>query len=188
MKVLVVLGSPRRNGNSAILAEKFSDGAKEKGLEVDTVFLQDKEIKACTACEGCHRENSKGCVIKDDMQELYTKMEETDVVLLASPIYWFNISAQLKLFIDRCYALFDASTYKTNFPKKAVLIFTYGDPDALGSGCINALRSFQDAFKFIGTEIVETIHGSAMEAGDIKKNQVLMDKAYEAGKNLAADS
>ena len=100
-KVLVVMGSPRREGNSATLAQNIIAGVKSAGATVDTYYLHGMDIKPCDACEACRTNNSGDCIIEDDMQELYLKLREADALVIASPIYYFTMSAQTKLFLDR---------------------------------------------------------------------------------------
>src|SRR3989339_973912 len=152
-KVLVLLGSPRRKGNSAILADQISKGAMAGKAKVETIYLQGKNIAPCKACMSCQKKNSKGCSIKDDMQEIYPKLIEAAAWVIASPVYWFTMSAQTKIFMDRCFAL---SAYAKNpfLGKRIAIAMSYGDTDPFTSGCINALRTFQDAFRYTGSKIV----------------------------------
>jgi len=181
--VLVILGSPRRTGNSSTLAARISRGAKSSGAELETLFLQDLKISPCRACDTCQEHDSKGCAIEDDMQEIYPKLIKADAWIIASPVYWFTMSAQTKIFIDRCYAL--PAYAKNPFAGKRIAIaMSYGDVDPVKSGCVNALRTFQDAFSYTKSKIVGMVYGSAMKAGEIKNNKTLMREAEELGKRL----
>lgn len=102
-KVLILSGSPRRGGNSDILCNQFAKGAKEAGNEVETVRVADKKIAPCRACYYC-RDHGGECVIKDDMAEVLQKMIDADVIVLASPVYFYSVDAQLKAVIDRTVA------------------------------------------------------------------------------------
>jgi len=182
-KVLVLLGSPRRKGNSALLAEAIARGAKAAGADVETLFLHGLAIAPCKACFACQKPKSRGCSIDDDMQPIYRKMLEADAWVLATPVYWFTMSAQLKLWMDRCFAL--PAYGKDPFAGKRIAIaMAYGGGDPFDSGCVNALRTFQDAYGYVGAQIVGYAYGSAMKAGEIKKNRVLMAAAEELGKKL----
>jgi multimeric flavodoxin WrbA len=183
-KIMVVMGSPRRKGNSATLAKRVADGARGAGAKVEIFFLQAMDIRPCTACDACRTKLKKACIIKDDMQLLYPKMKAADGIVIASPIYWFTVSAQTKLFMDRWYALGGDDGYELA-GKKFGIVLAYADADPFTSGAVNALRTFQDAFNFIGAEVVGTVYGSAWKAGEIKKNKALMDAAYELGKKMA---
>jgi len=185
-KVLVILGSPRRKGNSAILADQITKGAKSAKAKVETIYLQEKNIAPCKACFTCQKKNSKGCSIQDDMQELYPKLIEADAWVIASPVYWFTMSAQTKIFMDRCFAL---SAYQSDCfkGKRIAIAMTYGGEDPFDSGCVNALRTFQDAFGYIEATLVGMIYGSAMDAGQIKLNEKVMQEAFDLGKKLVSE-
>jgi len=185
-KVLVLLGSPRKEGNSAILAEKISKGAMLAGGKVETVFLHGLKIAPCKSCYACQRPNSKGCSIDDDMQQIYHEMLCADAWVIAAPVYWFNMSAQTKLWMDRCFAL-PAYAEKPFSGKRIAIAMSYGGDDPFDSGCVNALRTFQDAFGYVGSKIVGMVYGSAMDAGDIKADEALMEKAEDLGKQLVSD-
>jgi multimeric flavodoxin WrbA len=132
----------------------------------------------------CQRKNAGGCAIQDDMQALYPKLKEADGVVIASPVYWFNLSAQTKIFIDRWFAV--GVEEKNIFKGKPMgLLMSYGDMDPFGSGAVNAIRSFQDMCRYLGAEIAGMLYGSAMEPGDIAGNQPLMKEAYQLGLSLA---
>jgi multimeric flavodoxin WrbA len=185
-KILVMLGSPRRKGNSAILADQITKGAKSAKAKVETIYLHGKTIAPCKACFACQKKNSKGCSIKDDMQGIYLKLIEADAWVIASPVYWFTMSAQTKIFMDRCFAL--SSYHKDPFRGKRIAIaMTYGDEDPFTSGCVNALRTFQDAFGYTQSTIVGMVYGSAMDAGQIRSNEKVMQEAFNLGKKLAAE-
>jgi multimeric flavodoxin WrbA len=186
-KVLIAIGSPRKRGNSATLAAQVAAGARAAGADVQMVYLHDLDIHACRACEACHKEPDARCAIDDDMQSLYPVLREADAVVIASPIYWFTLSAQTKLFVDRWYAL-EGSGGNALRGKRFGIVLTYGDSDPFNSGAVNALRTFQDALGYIGAEIAGTVYGSASKAGEIAENRSLMDKAYHLGEQLAADA
>lgn len=183
--VLVLKGSPRLLGNSAILADQTARGAQEAGAQVESFYLHGLRIQPCDACEACHL-GEEGCIIADDMQMLYPKLRQADAIVLATPIYWFSLSAQLKLCIDRWYAL-ETSQGNQLAGKKFGLIFVYGDSDPFKSGAVNAMRTFQDMTAYLGARIVGMVHGSAGEAGEIKEQPALLERAYRLGKELVSD-
>jgi multimeric flavodoxin WrbA len=185
-KILVLLGSPRRKGNSAILADQITKGAKSAKAKVETIYLHGKTIAPCKACFTCQKKNSKGCSIPDDMQDIYLKLIEADAWVIASPVYWFSMSAQTKMFMDRCFAL-PAYQKEPFIGKKIAIAMTYGGEDPFDSGCVNALRTFQDAFGYIEANIVGMVYGSAMDAGQILSNEKVMKEAFDLGKKLASD-
>jgi multimeric flavodoxin WrbA len=185
-RILVLLGSPRKNSNSTLLAEQIKKGAESQGAKVETVLLNDMDIRPCQACYACQKEGIWNCVADDDMQSLYPKLIEADAWVIASPVYWFTMSGQTKLFMDRCFALFSKTKTKSPlFGKRIAIAMSYADADAFISGCANALRSFQDAFNHVGAKIVGMVYGSAEAAGEIRSNKALMQEAEELGRNLA---
>ncbi len=186
-KILLVMGSPRKEGNSATLAKQVASGAEASGAEVESFYLDAMNIQPCTACDACREERGKDCTIDDDMQALYPRLRRADAVVIASPIYWFTVSAQTKLFMDRWYAFGGPQEEYAAFSGKRIgIVLTYGDLDPFVSGAVNALRTFQDAFNYVGAEIVGMIYGSASEAGEIQNNRDLMESAYALGKQLAS--
>ena len=187
-KILIVMGSPRKDGNSATLAKQVAEGAKATGAEVESFYLHTMNIQPCTACDACREEGDKDCVIDDDMDTLYPKLRQADALVIASPIYWFTVSAQTKLFMDRWYAFGGPGEEYAAFAGKRIgIVLTYADVDPFASGAVNALRTFQDAFNYVGAEIIGMVYGSASEAGEIRNNRDLMQKAYELGKQLGSD-
>ena len=187
--VLIVKGSPRENGNSAALADQVAAGAEAAGAKVETCYLHAMDIQPCDACDFCQDAADTGCVIDDDMQALYPKVREADALVYASPVYWFTISAQMKLFMDRCYALGGDEDYASEHAlagKRIGIILTYGGDDPFDSGAINAIRTFQDIFDYVPAEIVGIVYGYASDPGEIKSNHALMQKAFKLGEKLGS--
>ena len=133
MKVLGILGSPRVGGNSDILLDQALAGAREAGAEVEKIVLCQKKISGCLDCEKC---NETGvCVVKDDMPEIHGKILEADAVIHSVPVYFWAMTAQMKAYLDRWCAFFDAEWkwHKHYYPKmkgkKIGLITVCGDPN-----------------------------------------------------------
>lgn len=103
--ILLLAGSSRKDGNSDILCDQFIMGAEEAGHYTEKVYIKDYKINYCIACYACKR-NSGICIHKDDMVEITQKMIAADVIVLATPVYFYSMDAQLKALIDRCYARF----------------------------------------------------------------------------------
>lgn len=183
-KILVILGSPRKKGNSTTLAEGIIKGAEAAGAAVERIFLHGLNIAPCQACYACRKPKSRSCAIDDDMQFIYQKLVEADAWVIASPVYWFTMSAQTKLFMDRCFALFNIKK-EALAGKNIAVAMSYADADPFISGCVNALRTFQDAFAYVGANIVGMVYGSADKPGEIKSNQALMAEAEALGQQLA---
>ena len=181
--ILILKGSPRENGNSSILANIVAAGSGEAGAEVDVFSLHNMNISPCDACDSC-METGGVCVISDDMQILYPKLQEADVIVLASPIYWFTMSAQLKTCIDRFYA-FEGSEEQVFAGKKFAIVLAYGDSDPYSSGAVNAIHTFQSMCRYLNAEIIGMVYGTANDIGDVEKQPELIEQAYNLGK-LAA--
>lgn len=181
-QVLILKGSPRAKGNSAILADRAADGASEAGANVESIFIQSLIIKPCASCDRCHIEG-KGCVLDDDMQQIYPKLRQADSILISSPIFWFTYSAQTKLVVDRWYALLEKGGHALK-DKLFGIILTYGDTDLYTSGGINAIHTFDSMFRYIGADVAGYVYGTAGSAGDVKNSPDLMQKAFELGKKL----
>ena len=181
--VLIFKGSPREHGNSSMLADRAAEGAKFTGAEVESFFLHHLDIRACDACDTC--QDTGVCILMDDMQMLYQKLRDADAIVIASPIYWFTMSAQTKLFIDRWYAL-ESPQGSALKGKQFGILLTYGDTDPYSSGAINAIRTFQDMMRYLGGHISGIVYGSAMDIGDVSKQPELLERAYKLGQKLAA--
>ena len=105
MKILVLNGSPRPNGNTAAMVDAFVEGAKENGHEIIVVPVCRKKIAGCLACEYCHTKGEGRCIQQDDMQEVYPVLSEAEMIVLASPVYYHSLTGQLQCAINRIYAL-----------------------------------------------------------------------------------
>lgn len=185
-QVVALLGSPRKKGNSTVLAKQIIHGVEAAGGKVETVYLNGLNIRPCQGCYACKKKNSPGCAVDDDMRSLYPKLVESDAWVIASPVYWFNMSAQTKIFMDRCFALWNENLEINPIYKKRIAIaMSYGDSDPFNSGCVNALRCFQDAYRYAGAKIVGMVYGSAEGPGEIASNTELMAQAEEIGRKLA---
>jgi Multimeric flavodoxin WrbA len=187
LKVLVVNSSGRKDSNSSVLGNEVAEGAKAAGHKVEVVDIGRMDIKPCKGCEACLAPGSKGCIVKDDMQPLYPKVKEADVVIFSAPIYWFNMCGQIKQFIDRLFAI--AVTHEEGAPnpfakKKLGSVFVYGDTDPFNSGCVNAIRSIQDICNYTGAAWAGPLYGSAYDAGEVLKNTELLSAARNYGLGL----
>ena len=181
--ILILKGSPREKGNSAILADQVFAGAKNTGAAVESVFLHGMNIQPCDACDVC-QDGYEGCIVEDDMQSLYPKLTAADAIVIASPIYWFTISSQTKLCIDRWYAL-ETKTGSALRGKQLGIVLVYGDNDLYTSGGINAIHTFESIARYIGMEIAGMVYGTAHKLGEVKQHPELMAKAYQLGEKLA---
>ena len=134
MNIIGVSASPRKEGNTAWIVNKILEGAKEQGAETQSWSFSDLDIQPCRGCLGCHKGGDRGCLINDDMQKLYDALEHADALVLGSPIYMGQMSAQAKIFTDRLFAeyhpRFSPHFKERNTAKKLVLVFNQGNPDS----------------------------------------------------------
>lgn len=156
MNILVLNGSPRPKGNTKQMVDAFREGAISAGHTVEVVDVCKMKIGGCLACEYCHTKGAGACIQKDDMQEVYKLLENAEMLVIASPIYYHGISGQLKCVIDRFYA----AAYLVGPSRliKAAMILSSGDPDMYEG----ALFSFKgDFLGYLGLENmgVFTAHG-----------------------------
>ena len=176
-KVLILAGSPRVNGNSSALSNEFARGAMEAGHSVEKIDVARKKVSGCLGCNGCYR-NGGVCVQKDDMGEIREKMLAADVIVLASPIYFYSMSAQLKSVIDRTYAFYQELAGKEFY----YLITCAAGGMEYTETMVASLRGFtccvpdaKEAGILCGT--------GGSEAGEIKNSDAFA-QAYEMGKKI----
>ena len=177
MKVLAICGSPRKNGNSAYLAESFLKLAKEKGAVTNSYFLEGMSYKGCKACGACKKDSDK-CVIKDDLSPVLDEMKSADVIIYASPNYFADVSGQFKLFLDRTYSLltpeFMSGQNRSRLApgKHLVFVLTQGAPEDAFKQIPEKYSHLQDYFDFAGFHV---IHGCNLFApDDARKNPALL--------------
>lgn len=176
-KILVLSGSPRKGGNSELLCDQFIRGATEAGHQTEKICLQDKRINYCTACDACQR-NGGTCVQKDDMAEILDKMISADVIVMATPVYFYTMNAQLKTLIDRTYARYTAVSGKEFY---FIMTAAVSNKDLL-ERTLESLRGFTACLT--GAKEKGVIYGTgAWNKGDIKKSPA-MGQAFDMGKNV----
>ena len=127
-KVIILNGAARKNGDTAKLAEAFADGARAAGNEVKSFYLDGMNIHSCKGCLNAGKNSKSPCSQKDDMDKIYAEFEEADVVVFASPLYFWTVTGTLKTAADRLYAELECLGYG-GFPKKSVLLMTAGGGD-----------------------------------------------------------
>ena len=139
MNILILQGSPRANGNTAWMAEEYRKAAEAAGHKVSLVDVAHKKIAGCLACEYCHGKGNGACVQNDDMQELYPLLSEAEVLVLASPVYYFTMSAQIQAPIQRIYNMNKPPMVK----KMAMLLSSYSPNVYDGAvGEYNGIRNY----------------------------------------------
>jgi multimeric flavodoxin WrbA len=132
MKIIGFIASPRKEGNTAWIVNKILEGAKAEGAETQSWYFNDLDIKPCQSCYGCQQGDLR-CIIDDDMQKLYDALEHADALVLGSPTYMGQMSAQAKIFTDRLFAQYHprfSPQFKERAAQKLVLVFNQGNPDS----------------------------------------------------------
>lgn len=176
MKILVLTGSPRKGGNSSILADNFIKGATEAG---HTVVRFDAAFKNVHPCIGCNKCGMNGpCIFKDDFEFVRENIVDAEVVVFATPMYYFGISAQLKAVIDRFYAI----NGKIHRPKKAALLMTYANTAASEAEPIK--NHYEVLLKYLGWQDVGQVIASGVWPVGAVEHTAYPQQAYELGKNL----
>lgn len=176
-KVLIISASPRKGGNSDLLCDRFAEGAQESGHKTEKVFLASKNIGYCRGCGVCNSTHS--CIQKDDMAEILDKMINADVIVLATPVYFYTMDAQMKTLIDRT-----VSRYTEIRDKDFFFIMTAADTEKASlTRTLEAFRGFtEDCLP--GAREAGIIYGvGAWKAGDIKATAAY-DEAYKIGKSI----
>ncbi|MGE5614496.1 MAG: flavodoxin family protein [Bacillota bacterium] len=152
MKATILQGSPKKDGNTATLANSFINGWVNNGEnEAAEYFLNGMNIKQCQGCLKCQESLETLCVINDDMQKVYRDFLESDIIVFATPIYWWHVTGQMKLLIDRLQALLRWDNTANFKGKTLVLILTYGVEDAVGEKTV--LMMFEDIAQWAGVKL-----------------------------------
>jgi len=154
MKILILQGSPRATGNTAWMAEEFKKDAEAAGHDVALFDVAHRKIACCLACEYCHGKGNGACVQKDDMQELYPLLADAECLVLASPIYYFTMSAQIQAAIQRFYAI-----WKPAKVKKTALLLSSHSPSVYDG----AIAEYKGIITFCGYEDIGIVTAKADE-------------------------
>lgn len=179
MKVLGVCCSPRKHSNTEVLLQTVLDKAQQEGAEVELVTLAGKTISPCDGCSSCSKTGK--CHIKDDMQEIYTKLSEADGIIFGTPVYFWDVSAQAKALIDRTYALYENSELKN---KAAGVVVT-----SQRSGAASAISTFSGFFTNQKMIMIGRADGVSGDEGytdklAVKKDKKGMSRAVELGERM----
>lgn len=190
MKVLGVVGSQRKRGNTSSLVQEALKPLEREGFEAELLFLSEYEIKSCRGCEEC-KETLK-CVLNDDMQKIYPLMLEADAVILGSPTYFYNVSADMKVFLDRCYcfevfAEDDRSVWvginEIIDMKYAVVISVCEQHREEDMGYTP--QAMSRSLEALGYRVVDTVKAFGFfKAGEVLRDEEVMKKARRAGEKL----
>ncbi|MGI6230241.1 MAG: flavodoxin family protein [Tractidigestivibacter sp.] len=178
--IVILNGSPRRKGNTSTLAKALAKGAEESGNKVTEFFLQGMEINGCMGCFGGHSARECPCVQKDDMAKIYPAVRDADVVVLASPLYYWNVSGQLKTAIDRLFALEEGDGQRLRGNGKAGVLLMAAE----GSAFEDALSWYDHLMGHLQWKnLGSVLAGGNGAIGDIE-GKPEVEKAYLLGKSI----
>ncbi len=188
MKIVAVLGSPRLNGNSALIAGCFLETARHLGAETRSFALNTLSYRGCQACRAC-KKHSEFCILKDDLSEVLQAVREADVIVLASPVYYGDVTGQMKLFIDRTYC-FLTPDYITNPNRSRLLpgktrVFALTQGMADESGFADVFPRYSEMMKFNGIEHVHLIRACGLsKRDDVLQRQDVLKQAEDLANQM----
>jgi multimeric flavodoxin WrbA len=174
MKILILNGSPHPHGNTQALIDAFKEGAVSKGHEIAEIDAARLQIHGCLGCEYCHTRGSGSCIQKDDMQKVYTLLQQAEVLVLASPIYYHGFSGQLKCAIDRLYAIGAPGQLKL---RRIAMLLSSG-ADQVYEGAVYSFN--EDFVNFLGLENAGIVTAYGFE----NKSEAKLQEARALGASL----
>jgi multimeric flavodoxin WrbA len=191
VKIMALYGSPRQGGNTEILLDEFLKGAASEGAAVDRLTIHDAAISPCRGCLACFQNGR--CIIADDMEQIYPRLLAADIVVLASPIFFYGVAGGTKVLIDRAQALWGRK-YVLNDPdlgkkgkKRMGFFISVGGTKGqkMFEGAVLTVKYFFDAFnvKYAGDLLVRQVDGK----GDILKQPQVLADAFAAGRNIVKE-
>jgi multimeric flavodoxin WrbA len=189
MKVIGFIASPRKEGNTAWIINEILEGAKGQSAETQSWYFNDLDIKPCQGCLCCHNKDDRGCIINDDMQKLYAEIEHADALVLGSPVYMGQMSAQAKIFTDRLFAQisprFSPHYKEKTAKKKLILVFTQGNPD---SGMFKVYFDYtKHIFQLLEFDVKEVVVVAGTRNGPAHERKDLHTAMNDIGSSLVSE-
>lgn len=178
MKNIVIVNSTyRKGGNSELLAQAFAKGAQEAGNAVQTISIREMQLKFCIGCLSCQKTGK--CVLQDDINAILPVVQQADVLVFATPVYYYSMSGQLKTFLDRMNPLY----VQSNRFRKIYVLATAAENDTHAmQGTVQGIQGWADCFD--GVEIADVVYGIGVEGvGEVEKTAAF-DQAYRMGKSI----
>ena len=185
MKTVLVVGSPRTDGNSALLAQRLLDEAEGLGAETQKFFVNKMDFEGCQGCESC-KTTSDRCILEDELTEVLEAIRKADILVLASPVYFGDISGRLKCFFDRTYSYLNPD-FSSRLPsgKKAVFILVQGEPEE--DAFSDILPRYEHWLKLFGFSPIYRLRATGARApGDINRQTRILEEAAALGRELMA--
>ncbi|MFB3894613.1 MAG: flavodoxin family protein [Phycisphaerae bacterium] len=189
-RIMILCGSPRASGNTNTVVGWFAQGATAAGAEVEKIDLAKLKLKGngCLCCMGCQKSDTFECVVKDGAQPILARMPEADVLVFATPVYFFGPTAQLKLVMDRMYSLYKYAKSES-FDcaiRHATLVLISTAADGMDGGLGLLAESFETMAKFNGSRFEKFLVPNApKETSELASNAALRSKAVEFGRRIA---
>ncbi len=179
-RIVILNGSPRRNGNTSALIKSFTKGAENAGHTVTEFFLDGMNIHGCRGCFGGHSSRERPCVQKDDMDKIYPAVKECDVIVLATPLYYWNMSGQIRTAIDRLFALEEGDGNLLRGHGRACVLLMAAE----GHGFEDVVLYFNHLMEHLQWKnLGHVLAGGNGAVGDIEGKPELQ-KAHEIGKSI----
>jgi len=181
-RILGIVGSPRKKGNTHILVDRILDGARESGAETEILFLGDLHIRECDGCHVCWK--SSLCSKKDDMLDVYPKIVQSDVIVFGTPVYWYGPTALMKCFIDRM-VYFNCSRNRVKIRGKAAAIAVPFEEDNLKTADL-LVKFFEKSLQYLEMKLTGKILVPGVgKRGDILRKEDRLKEAFNFGIKLA---
>ncbi|MCX7920152.1 MAG: flavodoxin family protein [bacterium] len=181
-KILGIVGSPRKNGNTDILVSKIIEGAKSQAAKTDTVYLADLDIRECDGCHVCWKGNP--CSKQDDMNAIYSKIIDSDIIIFGTPVYWYGPTALMKMFIDRFVYFNCPENRKKIVRKQAIIAVPFEEDNPATASLVETF--FEKCFDYLQIELIaKLIVGGVTRKGEILKEKDRIAEAYELGKKIS---
>ena len=182
-RVLGIVGSPRREGNTDLLVSEVLRAVRESGHIAEHLFLRDLDIKECDGCHSCWE--GIECPKQDDMLKLYPKIIESDILVLGTPVYWYGPTALMKLFVDRLVYFNCPVNREAVRGKLAVVVAPFEDTDDKTASLL--VQFFEMSFQYLEMTLVEALLVPGVtRRGEVKDNAQYMRKAYELGTRIVS--
>ena len=182
-KVLGIVGSPRRKGNTDVLVSKILEGARDAGAETEVLFLQDLTIRECDGCHACWKQ--KPCSKNDDMNNIFPLIESSDALIFGTPVYWYGPTALMKAFIDRFVYFNCPENHKRIMGKSAALAIPFEEENPETVRLL--VEFFEKCFGYLELNLVgQVIVPGVTKRGEIVEKPMDLEKGYELGKRLVS--
>jgi len=181
-KILGVIGSPRKKGNTHVLVSTILDGAKAEGADIETLFLGDLDIRECDGCHSCCK--GRHCSKKDDMNVIYPKIIQSDIIIFGTPVYWYGPTALMKCFIDR-FVYFNCPENRAKIKGKSAVLAIPFEEDNIKTADL-LIKFFVKSLGYLEMKIIAKILSPGVSArGDILKKEELLRRGFQLGKRIS---